>query len=176
MSTTTPRTRSWWGWGWEDAALSDRDCLAYGALLPGLAETPIPPPEIRELELRPPRLSAPASLGRFVSVDPRDRASHTYGKAYRDVVRALHRQLDNAPDLVARPTSERDVVDLLDWASRSDVAVIPFGGGSSVVGGVEYDGGDHAGVVSLDLTELNRVLEIDHDSRAARIEAGAFGP
>ncbi|NLA35074.1 MAG: FAD-binding oxidoreductase, partial [Actinobacteria bacterium] len=100
----------------------------------------------------------------------------TYGKAYRDVVRALHRQLDNAPDLVARPTSERDVVDLLDWASRADVAVIPFGGGSSVVGGVECDGGDHAGVVSLDLTELNRVLEIDHDSRAARIEAGAFGP
>ncbi|MGH3647308.1 MAG: FAD-binding oxidoreductase, partial [Micromonosporaceae bacterium] len=69
------------------------------------------------------------------------------------------------------------VVDLLDWAADADVAVVPYGGGSSVVGGVECrDPGDRAGVVSLDLTRLDRVLEVDPVSRAARIQAGAFGP
>lgn len=172
----SPRSRSWWGWGWQDEALSDRECAAYGALIPGLADSPIPQPTVDEMTLPTPRVAAPASLARILSDAPLDRASHTYGKAYRDVVRALRRQLDSPPDLVARPTSEADVVDVLDWASRADVAVIPFGGGSSVVGGVEYDGAGHSGVVSLDLTALDRVLEIDPTSRAARIQAGALGP
>ena len=173
---TSPRSRSWWGWGWEDEALSDRECAAYGALIPGLADAPIPQPSVDEMTLPTPRVAAPASLARILSDAPLDRASHTYGKAYRDVVRALRRQLDSPPDLVARPTSEADVVDVLDWASRADLAVIPIGGGSSVVGGVEYDGAGHSGVVSLDLAALDRVLEIDPTSRAARIQAGALGP
>ena len=53
---------------------------------------------------------------------------------------------------------------------------MPFGGGSSVVGGVEYRGDEHAAAVSLDLTALDAVLEVDHVSQAARIQAGAFGP
>jgi alkyldihydroxyacetonephosphate synthase len=68
------------------------------------------------------------------------------------------------------------VIAVLDWAADADVAVVPYGGGSSVVGGVEYRGGDHAGVVSLDLSRMDRVLEIDDASRAARIQAGALGP
>ncbi len=69
------------------------------------------------------------------------------------------------------------MVALLDWCTEGDVAAIPYGGGSSVVGGVEADVGDgFAGVVSIDLTRLDRVLEIDPVSRAARIQAGALGP
>jgi FAD/FMN-containing dehydrogenase len=65
-------------------------------------------------------------------------------------------------------------VALLDWCASSGVAAIPFGGGSSVVGGVEADVGDaYPGVPSLDLTRLDRVVEIDRTSRAARIQAGA---
>lgn len=121
-------------------------------------------------------MQPPPTLSAAISTAPEDRAAHTYGKAYRDVVRALAGDLRAAPDLVAFPGSERDVVDLLDWACSAHVAVVPYGGGSSVVGGVEYRGGDHTGVLSLDLTGLDRVLEVDPVSRAARIQAGALGP
>ncbi len=126
--------------------------------------------------LRAPRIEPPPSLADRCSTDPADRAGHTYGKAYRDVIRALRADLPHPPDLVARPRDEQDVVDLLDWASSTRTAVIPYGGGSSVVGGVEYRGDEHAAVMSLDLGLLDRVLEIDEVSHAARIQAGALGP
>ncbi|MET9943267.1 ATP-binding cassette domain-containing protein, partial [Streptomyces halstedii] len=88
----------------------------------------------------------------------------------------LYGEMAAAPDLVGRPRDERDVVQLLDWAAVADVAVVPYGAGSSVVGGVEYRAGDHSGVLSLDLSGLDRVLEIDRVSRAARIQAGVLGP
>jgi alkyldihydroxyacetonephosphate synthase len=172
----TARERSWWGWGWTDQALADADCIALAAGLPGPAGKPRRVPSLADLPLRGPRVAAPSSLAGCVSETPGERIRHTYGKAYRDVVRALSGDLAAAPDLVACPRSERDVVDVLDWASSAGIAVVPFGGGSSVVGGVEYRGGGHAGVVSLDLTGLDRVLEVDPVSRAARIQAGVLGP
>ncbi len=172
----TDPARSWWGWGLTEQALPDSECTALGALLPGLPSRPMPVPEIGGLELPEPRISPPASLAHRVSATPPHRASHTYGKAYRDVVRALHGDLSAAPDLVAFPHTETELVDLLDWAGSHDVAVIPYGGGSSVVGGVEYRGGAHTGVLSLDLSAMDRVLEVDTTSRAARIQAGVFGP
>lgn len=156
--------------------MSDRECLAYGAMVPGLADVPYVVPVVGDLGLPPPRTTAPTSLTPMLSDSPEDRASHTYGKAYRDVIRTLRGRLDAPPDLVAYPSSEAEVVDVLDWASSEHVAVVPFGGGSSVVGGVECPGDGYAGVVSLDLARLDRVLEIDPVSRAARIQAGAFGP
>ena len=87
------------------------------------------------------------------------------------------RRLPNPPDWVAFPDDEQAVVDILDWAARNKVAVIPFGGGTSVCGGVEPAPGDgFAGTISLDMERLARVLEIDPISRAARIQAGALGP
>ena len=78
---------------------------------------------------------------------------------------------------MALPATEADVAAVLDWASGAKVAVIPFGCGSSVVGGVEPAVGDrYAGAVSLDLRRLDRVLEVDETSRAARIQAGIRGP
>src|SRR5262249_21289821 len=67
---------------------------------------------------------------------------------------------------------------VLDWAGGAEASVTPFGGGSSVVGGVEppRDAARHKAAVTVDLRELGRVLEVDKTSRAARIEAGAFGP
>src|SRR5690606_18808271 len=97
---------------------------------------------------------------------------------YRDVVRGFRGEYPHPPDLVAHPRSEADVVAVLDWSGDQGLAAIPFGGGSPVVGGVEPAGlGDaFAGVVSIDLTALDRVLELDRTSRAARIQAGALGP
>jgi len=167
------RTRSWWGWGWTEEALPDDECVALAALLPGLADRPLPVPVI---DLKDPRVRAPSALRCRVSAEPADRAGHTYGKAYRDVMRALRGDLAAAPDLVAYPASEDDVVAVLDWAASSGVAVVPYGAGSSVVGGVEYRGTDHRGVVSLDMSTMDKVVEVDRVSRAALIQAGTLGP
>ncbi|TQN40759.1 alkyldihydroxyacetonephosphate synthase [Blastococcus colisei] len=164
--------RSWWGWGTTDRALSDDECVALGGLVPGLPDRPRAVPRVEDVTLPVSRLAPPSSLP--VTTDPAVRASHTYGKAYRDVVRALSGDLPGAPDAVACPVTEDDVVRLLDWAGSAGVVVVPFGGGSSVVGGVEYRG-DRAWL-SMDLTALDRVLEVDPVSRAARIQAGALGP
>ncbi|MFJ4970560.1 FAD-binding oxidoreductase [Streptomyces sp. NPDC088755] len=168
--------RSWWGWGALDQALPDAECASLAALVPGAAAAALPVPSVASLELPAVRVSAPAALAHLVSSAPADRACHTYGKAFRDVVRALYGDMAAAPDLVGHPRDEQDVVDLLDWAAGADVAVIPYGAGSSVVGGVEYRAGAHRGVLSLDLSGLDRVLETDRVSRAARIQAGALGP
>src|SRR5215218_5553301 len=171
-TSTTGRQRSWWGWGRADAALPDDECVALAALIRGLPDRPRIPPRLEDLELPPSRLSPPSSLP--VTTDDAARAAHTYGKAYRDVVRALSGDLRGAPDAVARPADEDDVVRVLDWAGSAGVVVVPFGGGSSVVGGVEYRG--DLPWLSMDLTALDRVLEVDAVSRAARIQGGALGP
>ena len=155
------RRRSWWGWGWEDEAL-DRAQIAKlaGALSErfGLADLPVAdPPDLDDLALREPRISPPASLSSSCSQAVYDRAGHTYGKSYRDVVRGLRGDLPHPPDVVAFPRSEDEVVELLDWCASNGIAAIPYGGGSSVVGGVECDVGDgYSGVVSIDLGQIGR--------------------
>lgn len=170
------RSRSWWGWGWEDQSLGDAECVALGSMLNGLPDDPLPVPVVTEADLPVQRVGVPDALASLVDDAPASRAAHARGKAYRDVIRALHGDLGAVPDLVLRPREESDVVAVLDWASDAGVAVVPYGGGSSVVGGVECDGGGRTGVVSLDLTAMDRVLEVDRTSRAARIQAGVLGP
>jgi alkyldihydroxyacetonephosphate synthase len=135
------------------------------------------PPTIDELDLPRPRLLPPGALADLCTTDPAERAGHTYGKSFRDVVRAFDRDFTHPPDVVALPRDEADVTRILDWCSDAGAAAVPYGGGSSVVGGVECDLGEaYAGVVTIDLRELGHVLEIDRTSRTARIEAGVFGP
>ena len=136
------------------------------------------PPALAEITLRPPRLAAPPSLAAICSTALYDRIAHTYGKSFRDYARGLAGDYAAAPDVVAYPHNEAEIAAVLDWAGGSQAAVVPFGGGSSVVGGVEprIFGTTHKAAVSLDLRHLDRVVEIDPISRAARIEAGAFGP
>jgi alkyldihydroxyacetonephosphate synthase len=111
------------------------------------------------------------------SATPLDRLNHSGGKSFADVARMWLRAPPATPDWVAFPDDEQAVVDILDWAQASNVAVVPYGGGSSVCGGVEPAVGDsYAAAVSLDMERLNRVLEVDPVSRAARIQAGALGP
>jgi alkyldihydroxyacetonephosphate synthase len=119
-------------------------------------------------------VAPPDGLRHLCSDDPADRAGHARGKAFRDVVRNLEGRLDHVPDLVLRPRSEQDVLEVLDWCTSAAIPLVPYGGGSSVVGGVEprFDGP----AVTLDLARLGQVLEIDPVSRCARIQAGARGP
>jgi alkyldihydroxyacetonephosphate synthase len=175
------RRRSWWGWGWEDEALGpesvEKLAIAVAARLGRSDLEIVRPPELRGLELPRPRLAPPASLAEICSTDPFERAAHSRGKSFRDIVGNVHGDLARPPDLVAFPRREDDVADVLDWCSSAGVAAVPYGGGSSVVGGVSCDlGDDWPGVVSIDLTALDRVLDLDRVSRAARIQAGALGP
>src|SRR3954454_4638895 len=172
------RRLKFWGWGYEDQqppqneveATADAARLHLG-FEPAEVEEPA---RLEDVELPPPRLEPPPSLAPICSSDPHERASHAYGKAYRDIVRAFRGRIDNPPDIVARPRDEADVERLLDWCSSGGAAAIPFGGGTSVVGGVEPRGLDAA--VSIDMRGLDRVLEVDPASRAALIQAGATGP
>ena len=175
------RRRRFWGWGWEDAGPTDEHAHAIARLLAarfGGAETSLaPPPSLDALGLPTPRVTPPAALASLCSQTAYDRASHTYGKSFRDVVRGLRGDFRGAPDVVAFPATETDVTALLDWCASVRAVAIPYGGGSSVVGGVEAPAaGDHAAVVSIDLGRLDRVLEIDRTSRAARIQGGVLGP
>ncbi len=176
----TERRRKFWGWGWEDEGptTEQREKIA-GVIAARFSVSDleiIEPPTVDELSLRAPRIKAHAALAAICSTDPYDRAGHSFGKSFRDIVRAFRRDFDNPPDLVAFPRREEDVVDLLDWLSRENIVAIPYGGGSSVVGGVEPPASDDRPVVSIDLGKLDRVLEIDTDSRSARIQAGVYGP
>ncbi len=135
------------------------------------------PPSLEHIELRAPRVSPPPGLAAICSSDRFDRAQHTYGKSFLDYVKGLAGNYANAPDVVAYPRDTAGIAALLDWAGSVDAAVVPFGGGSSVVGGVEPRvGGKYKAAITIDLRNLNRVVEVDKTSRAARIEAGTFGP
>ena len=174
------KTLRFWGWGYADEYLTPEEETLIMRMASNLSPeglTHSPEPDIADFEFPPPRIALPDSLSEHVSTSDYDRLVHTYGKSYADMVRMFLRDTPNVPDVVAFPRSEQEIIDLLDWANNHRVAVIPFGGGSSVCGGVEADVGDHyAATLSLDLQYLCKVVEIDCASRAARIEGGAFGP
>jgi alkyldihydroxyacetonephosphate synthase len=135
------------------------------------------PVSLEAVELPPPRVSPPPSLAEICAGDTHTRAFHALGSAYRDVVRGFRGEFPYPPDVVARPRSEAEVEDILAWCTEEGYAAIPFGGGTSVCGGVEPRlPGEYPGVLTIDLGALDRVLEVDEVSRSARIQAGAPGP
>src|SRR5271167_3191253 len=139
-------------------------------------ETLVVPP-LDKLTLPTPDVTPPASLEALCTTERYDRAAHTYGKSYLDYVRGMLGQYDCAPDVVAYPRNEAEISAVIDWAGSVGAAIAPFGGGSSVCGGVEHRrDGRHEAAVTIDLRNLGKVLEVDPISRAARIEGGAFGP
>jgi alkyldihydroxyacetonephosphate synthase len=175
------RRHKHWGWGFEDQqptpeAMRETAALAAGHL--GLAVSEIEAPvALEQVHLREPRVRAPAALAEICADDDHARASHTLGKSYTDIVNGFRGRFEHPPDLVARPRDERDVERLLEWCAAEHVAAIPFGGGTSVVGGVTADIPDsYNGAVTIDLRALDRVLELDAVSRSARIQGGATGP
>jgi alkyldihydroxyacetonephosphate synthase len=175
------RKRKFWGWGYEDmqpSAEQQKQIAERMAKRFGLAPLTItPPPREDELNLRAPRIKPPNALAAIFSTSIYDRAGHSYGRGYRDVVRAFRRYYPNPFDAVAFPRDEAELARVLEWCDEEGIAVTPYGGGSSVVGGVEPPpDGDWRGSVSIDLTRLDRVLEVDRVSRAARIQGGVLGP
>jgi len=178
----TTSTYQLWGWGrsegdepkqaeLEQLAPLVRDHL--GLPLQG----PEQPAPLAELPADRVSTRLPAPLTGIASSAPIDRAAHSIGRSYRDIVRGIRGRLEAVVDCVLRPTDESQIAAVLDWCSDARVAVIPYSGGTSVVGGVEPRVDDEwTGVVSLDLGAMTGVAEVDALSRAARVRAGTAGP
>jgi alkyldihydroxyacetonephosphate synthase len=174
----------WWGWGEDAHALElppATEQLLRSQL--GLEGEPSPPVALEDVRLREPALPdvVAARLREAVGekhlrADRLARVSHALGRSYPDLVRIRSGDASSAPDAVALPASPEQVKAVLRTCSEAGIAVVPFGGGTSVVGGVEPLREGFAGAISLDLARLDRVLSVDRTSLTATLQAGVFGP
>ena len=161
-----------WGWGYSDEGLSqaEEEQASRLAAMLGAATKPGAPPVLGDFDLPSPRVAGPNGLSSILSASPYDRITHGYGKSFADLVRMQMREMPNPPDWVAFPRSEDDIL-CPDGIRRRQrcTALIPFGGGTSVCGGVEPDvGGDYArGDQCRPAIPQSRAVEVDKTSRAA---------
>jgi len=183
--THSIRERSIWAWGWRDkfpdAAARAGLVQLTRAILPGAEPAPRPLPPAHDHgvpDVPAPRVGVPEALAGFATQAPRERAMCARGRAFPDLVAGFTNDYAGAPDLVARPRDAAEVARVLEICSDRGWACVPFGGGTSVVGGVDarLARGERAAVVVLDLAALSGVYEVDATSRLARIGAGTLGP
>lgn len=196
----TGGTRNPVGWGYLEQALTDKERKrlmgTVGSLFShgGIEERP--PPQADAIELPPCRVRLPERFSRWqtegfppvlskgpgavqswITTSAQERVLHAVGRSFRDLAQLRTGKLPVAPDAIARPASLEDLEIVLEWAAKEGYAVIPFGGGSSVVGGVTPEGTEkYPGCISIDLGSLNRVLEINPTDRVVHAEAGILGP
>jgi len=176
MTNATAPRRSLWMFGFEADEPTYEQRVEYAVRLSArlgvsLVAPRIPRPE--ELTLRAPRIAPPEPLAGFCAQDNRERAYHAYGADRGG--HAVFGHYPNPPDLVGHPRTESELQQLLEWCSEKSYCTIPYGGGSTVVEGVTPPD-DRGPIVVIDMDRFDRVLEIDRTSRAARIQAGVFGP
>jgi alkyldihydroxyacetonephosphate synthase len=175
----------WWGWG-EDGSAVPLPPAAETLLRDELEADPEarrPHVPLEQVSLPDSALPGPARerLAKVVGAehvrdDRESRIGHSVGRSYPDLVRIRSGDASSAPDAVVLPSSADHVKALLAACAEHRVAVVPFGGGTSVVGGVEPVRDGMAGAVSLDLTRLAETVEVDRDSLTARLDAGLLGP
>jgi alkyldihydroxyacetonephosphate synthase len=174
------RDSKWWGWG-DPSVSPELDDEALGVLRERIGELEPWPlaAELGEFRLPTPE-PLPAALTEAVGADSifasnEDRLRHSTGRGYADLARLRSGTLEAAPDAVAMPADAEALRRVLDVCATEGIAVVPFGGGTSVVGGVAPLRGDHARLISLDLGAL-RDVEVDGRSMTARLGAGLRGP
>jgi len=174
------RDSKWWGWG-DPSVEPELDGAALATLRErvGVLEPAPRASELDGFELPDPEplpdalVEAVGAAAVFTGVE--DRVRHAAGCGYADLARLRAGRLEAAPDAVLLPADAAAVRRALDVCAAEGVAVVPFGGGTSVVGGVEPLRGAHSRLVSLDLTRL-RGAEVDRRSLTARLGAGLRGP
>src|SRR5215211_1541341 len=148
----------------------------------GVEEAPAPAPDIDDVRLRPSALAAThrdalaAIVGAgYCRVDDHDRLLHAGGKSTLDLLRRKDNTQD-APDAILLPDDEHQVAAILNYCSQNRIAVVPFGGGTSVVGGLDPIRGEFDAAVSLDLRRLDQLHWLDEVSGEAELGAGVTGP
>ena len=178
---------SWNGWGWtahkDEIAANEAvwSWLADELGMPSLLATPARP--LEDIALAPSRLE-PAEHAHFAQVlgedrvrdNPLERAFHARGRSYHDLLYLRAGNLSTAPDAVLYPRGTEEVLSVLSFASDNGIAVVPFGGGTSVVGSVTGAAEGFKAVVSLDMSGMDRLIGVDAVSRTATAEAGVYGP
>ena len=112
----------------------------------------------------------------YCRVGDRDRLLHAGGKSTLDLLRRKDSGVQEAPDAVLLPGADDEVAAILRYCSQHGIAVVPFGGGTSVVGGLDPIRGDFSAVVSLDLRRFDQLLAFDEVSGEAEFGAGVTGP
>ena len=171
-----PRSFFTWGYVSDEPSAADRTRMAkHISELFGEEVAPPPVPSIDEIHIRPPRIKVPDKLRAFVSDTRPERITHTHGGHALELLDALRGKFPNPPDAVAHPRTEDELEAVFDWCQGAGITLVPYGGGTSVVWGLGVPEESEAGVV-VDLDELSQVLEIDAQTRAARIQAGTLGP
>jgi alkyldihydroxyacetonephosphate synthase len=180
VSSAVRRDSKWWGWG----EASHEAAIDPGSL--SLLRTELGdlqpwgrPDSIDEVKLSPPE-PLPGTIAEAVGVanvlsGHEDRVRHAAGRGYVDLARLRSGRLAAAPDAVVLPGDAVQLAEVLEICTREGVAVVPFGGGTSVVGGVEPLRGDHGRLVSLDLARM-RSVTLDDTSLTATLGAGLRGP
>ncbi len=169
--------RSFWAWCLESEEPTDEDRADRAEHLSkrfGVSLTAAPVPRLADAVLRAPRIEVPDTLADVCTTETWERAFHSHGAHFTDRTDAFNLHFPNPTDAVAHPRSETELQAVLDWCSTIEAKVVPFGAGSSVVWGVNPPDADAVVTVSMD--RFDRVLEIDPTSRAARIQAGVYGP
>ncbi|MBS0272882.1 MAG: FAD-binding oxidoreductase [Proteobacteria bacterium] len=178
---------SWNGWGWtahkDDVAANEAawSWLADELGMPSLLATPARP--LDDIALAPSRLS-PSERAHFAQIlgedrvrdDHFERAFHARGRSYHDLLHLRAGNLSTAPDAVLYPRGTEEVLSVLSFASDNGIAIVPFGGGTSVVGSVTGTAEDFKAAVSLDMSGTDRLIGIDGKSETATAEAGIYGP
>src|SRR4051794_22278941 len=174
-------TSTWTTWAGEQPRLGGSALTMLQGLLGPL--TRADPAPIESAVVRPSALpdTAVARLREVlgpggVLLDDRARAEHSGGQAYADIVRRRRADTSAAPDAVLLPEDADAVLSALRVCSSEHVAVVPWGGGTSVVGGLDSLRGDCVAVVALDLRRLDRLLEVDRESRTATFQPGVRTP
>ncbi len=178
--TEARRDTKWWGWG-DPAVEPTLDGEALGVLRDRIGELEAWPlaRDLGEFEL-PPAGALPRGLIEAVGEErvfkgDEDRLRHATGRGYVDMARFRNGVLEAAPDAVVMPQNAEALRRVVDVCAAEGIAIVPFGGGTSVVGGVEPLRGTHGRVISLDLGAL-RDVEVDGRSLTARLGAGLRGP
>jgi alkyldihydroxyacetonephosphate synthase len=174
----------WWGWG--DPAHPPGlppHALTFLSETVRLPAHPRPPVALENVHLESSALGVSAldALRAIVGSehvrdDHGERVLHAAGKGYPDLVRMREGRPAAAPDAVVLPSDAEQLASLLQLCANSSLAVVPFGGGTSVVGGVEPLRGEHAAVIALDTSRMADVIGLDGESRTVSVGAGMRAP
>ena len=179
----------WNGWGWADRKFDLEgketafwDFLKQALGLDGLSHRPsvnwedVQIPSAR-LSSKQVKVLEKICVSGLITASDYQRIFHAIGRSYRDLLAVRAGTIEHYPDLIAYPASRDELVNLVAFGHANDIVLVPYGGGSSVVGGVEaLSGTSKRPVITVDLLYMNKLIFMDEDSQLATAEAGIYGP
>jgi len=177
-----PPDMLWWGWGTaerhEPLSESTRALLTRMLGIDQEPELPVLPPTPPPTRLTDDAIAhLAANVGSAsVATDPASRIAHCRGKSTTDLLRIRRGDAIDAPDAVVYPDSHEQVLAVLQTCVHQHIAVVPFGGGTSVVGGLAPEAGGFAAVIALDLGRMDQLVAVDELSMTATCGPGIRGP